>query len=76
MVNLYRDPSGEKIFDGTNPSSIHKHNTTSEHHSMAKSLPDLTDTEKIDLLNARIKGLEEKIEEKNKRIIQLEAVRN
>lgn len=72
MVNLYRDPLGEKVFDG---SSYREHpRTTSEHHSMAMGLPDLTLAEKIELLNTRVKGLEEKLKYRNEKITELENI--
>lgn len=73
MMNLYRDPSGLKIFDGTHPTKHTEQRTTSEHQIVAMGIPDLTDTEKIDLLNVRVKGLEEMVKNKNQRIIELEA---
>lgn len=71
-MNLYRDPSGVKIFNGTNPSKNMEQKTTSENQIVAMGLSDLTDKEKIDLLNARVKGLEEMVKDKNQRIVELE----
>ena len=73
MMNLYRDPSGSKIFDGTHPTNHTERKTTSENQIVAMGIPDLTDAEKIDLLNVRVKGLEEMVKNKNQRIVELEA---
>lgn len=72
MMNLYRDPSGSKIFDGTYPTKPTEQ-ATSENQIVAMGIPDLTDAEKIDLLNVRVKGLEEMVKNKNQRINELEA---
>ena len=72
MMNLYRDPSGSKIFDGTYPTKTTEQ-ATSENQIVAMGIPDLTDAEKIDLLNVRVKGLEEMVKNKNQRINELEA---
>ena len=74
MVNLYYDPAGEKIFHATDPSRQTEQTMSSEHHSMAVGLSELTDTEKIKLLTSRVRTLEEKMEEKNKHIIELETI--
>lgn len=73
MMNLYRDPSGSKIFDGTYPTKPTEQKATSENQIVAMGIPDLTDAEKIDLLNVRVKGLEEMVKNKNQRINELEA---
>ena len=52
MVNLYRDPTGEKVFESANPSKLAQPKTTSEHHSMAMGLSELTDAEKVELLDS------------------------
>ena len=62
---------GEKVFKSTNPSHKSQPNTTSEHHSMAMGLTELTAIEKVDLLDARVTALENVIEEKNQKIYEL-----
>lgn len=74
MVNLYRDPAGEKIFDSYNPTKEMKHKTTKEQHSIAMGLSELTDAEKINLLDTRVRTLEKRVEEKNVQIKQLETL--
>ena len=74
MVNLYRDPSGEKIFSHTNPTKQSTHIKGSEYQSTGLGLEELMDAEKIKILNSRVKALEEKIDAKNKRISELEAI--
>ena len=76
MVNLYRDPTGEKVFESANPSKLAQPKTTKEHHSMAMGLSELTDEEKVELLDSRVKVLEKRVEEKNQRINQLETFMN
>ena len=76
MVNLYRDPTGERVFESANPSKLAQPKTTKEHRSMAMGLSDLTDGEKVELLDSRVKVLEERVEEKNQRINQLETFMN
>ena len=72
MISLYRDPSGEKVFDGT--MSIPSRNSDDQQQSyLALKLPNLTDPEKIELMNAHIKTLEERMSMKNKRIHELES---
>ena len=72
MVNLYKDPTGERVFESTHPSKLAQPKTTSEHHSMAMGLSELTDAEKVELLDSRVKVLEKRVEEKSQRINQLE----
>ena len=72
MVNLYQDPTGERVFESTNPLKLAQPMTTSEHRSMAMGLSELTDAEKVDLLDARVKALEKRVDEKSQRINQLE----
>ena len=76
MVNLYRDPVGDKIFNGTGSIATKQstHIKSSEYQSTAMDLSELMDAEKIKLLNSRVKALEAKVDEKNKRINELEAV--
>ena len=76
MVNLYRDPTGEKVFESANPSKLAQPKTTKEHRSMAMGLSELTDGEKVELLDSRVKVLEQRVEEKNQRINQLETFMN
>ena len=71
MYNLYQDPTGQKVFKSTNPSQKTLPDTTDEHHSMAMGLTELTAIEKVNLLDARVKALENVIEEKNQKIYEL-----
>ena len=71
MYSLYQDPMGDGVFKDTNPSHKTQPNTTSEHHSMAMGLTELTAIEKVNLLDARVKALENIIEEKNQKIYEL-----
>ena len=72
MISLYQDPNGDKVFEKT--MSIPSRNSDEQHQSeLASKLPNLTDPEKIELLNARVKTLEERVELKNKRIRELES---
>ena len=70
MYNLYQDPMGEKVFK-TNLSQKTRSDTTDEHHNIAMGLTELTAIEKVDLLDARVKALENVIEEKNQKIYEL-----
>ena len=72
MVSLYLDPTGEKVFVA--PLSAHSRGSEEQRsHDLAAKLPNLTDHEKIDLLNAHIQSLEEKMALKNERIRELES---
>ena len=62
---------GDKVFKSTNPTNQTHTDTTGEHHSMAMGLTELTAVEKVDLLDARVKALENVIEEKNQKIYEL-----
>ena len=74
MINLYHDPAGEKIFDSYNPTKETKHKTTKEQHSIAMGFSELTDSEKINLLDTRVRTLEKRVEEKNMEIKQLKSL--
>ena len=74
MVNLYRDPAGDKIFDSYNPAKETKYKTTKEQHSIAMGFSELTDSEKIKLLDTRVRTLEKRVEEKNMEIKQLKSL--
>ena len=75
MVYLYRDPTGDKIFsNGSSATKQSTHIKSSEYQSTAMDLSELMDAEKIKLLNSRVKALETKVDEKNKRITELETV--
>ena len=48
MVNLYQDPTWEKVFESANPLKLEQPMTTKEHHSMAMGLSELTDADKLE----------------------------
>ena len=73
-MNLYRDPSGEKIFRETNPSKQTFKTQSEEYHNMAVGLTGLTDTEKVSLLTSRVTSLEQKVKNKDRRITELESI--
>ena len=71
-MNLYRDPTGEKIFSEMNPSKRSDRTQSTEHHNMAVGMSGLNDTEKVVLLTSRVTHLEEKIRERDKKIAYFE----
>ena len=68
MVILYQDPTGDKVF-GTSMTAQSRNSEDQRRHELAAKLPNLTDPEKIELLNARVQSLEEKIRELESSII-------
>ena len=81
-VNLYRDPTGDNIFSGTDPSKRTERSQIKEsHNDRAAGMSELTDAEKVTLLNSQVARLQESVSEvkqtisqKNKRISELEAI--
>ena len=81
-MNLYRDPTGDNIFSGTDPSKRTERSQIKEsHNDRAAGMSELTDTEKVTLLTSQVVRLQESVSEmkqtisqKNKRISELEAI--
>lgn len=63
---------GEKIFSATNPTGTVCQTQTKEHHDMAVGMSELTDSEKLCILTSRVKSLEQKLKDKERRIAELE----
>ena len=77
IINLYRDPAGENIFNETSPNNKRTYCTQSEeYHNIAVGLTGLTDTEKVSLLTSRVTNLEQKVKDKDRRIAELESIVN
>ena len=77
MISLYRDPKGEEIFSDMDPSKrTEKSENKDNHNSMAASLSELKDSEKVVLLNSQVARLKETLNDKNKRIAELEGIVN
>ena len=81
-MNLYRDPTGDKIFSGTDPSKqTDRFQMKESHNDRAAGMSELTDAEKVTLLTSQVVRLQESVSEmkqtisqKNKRISELEAI--
>ena len=71
MVNLYQDPKGEKVFENTNPTNKSEKGIP-PNSSIPAGLSELTDKERVSLLEAKLISLEKEIQEKTKRISELE----
>ena len=74
MISLYRDPKGEEIFSGMDPSK--RTDNKDNHNSMAASLSELKDSEKFVILNSQVARLKETLNDKNRRIAELESIVN
>lgn len=74
VINLYHDPTGEKIFSEMNPTRRTERTQSMDHHSMAVGMSGLTDTEKVALLTSRLMRLEEKVKERDERITELQSI--
>ena len=74
VLNLYRDPTGEKIFSEMNPTRRSDRTQSMDHHSMAVGMSGLTDTEKVALLTSRLTRLEEKLKERDERLTELQSI--
>ena len=68
MIDLYRDPKGEKIFSEMTRQGLTSCTQSEEHHNIAVRLTGLTDTEKVSLLTSRVTSLEQKMKDKDKQI--------
>ena len=71
LLNLYQDPAGDRVFS-TSMTAQSRSSEDQNRHELEAKLPNLTDLEKIDLLNAHIQSLEEKLALRNKKIRELE----
>ena len=71
MVNLYQDPKGEKVFENTNPTNKSEKGIP-PNSSIPTGLSELTDRERVSLLEARLESIEKDMQEKKKRILELE----
>ena len=75
MVSLYRDPAGEGIFIDLDPSRhTEKSEIRNNHNDLAVNLTDLSDSEKVVLLNSQVARLKETLTDKKRRIVELETV--
>ena len=74
MVSLYRDPTGEKIFDEINPTKRTERTQSTQHHNIAVGMSGLNDTEKVALLTSRVTRLEEKITDRDRKIAALQSI--
>ena len=72
MIHLYQDPNGEKIFQKSNPSIKQETMSTFHSASFPVNISELTDEERVSLLQIRITEMEIEIEKKTKRIDELE----
>ena len=74
---MHRDPTGEDIFSHMDPCKRSRMSEIKDNHNdMAVSLADLTDSEKVVLLNSQMATLKETVDDKNKRIAELESIIN
>ena len=61
-VNLYRDPSGDKIFSGIDPNKQSVRSQIKDsHNDRAAGMSELTDAEKVTLLNSQVVRLQERL---------------
>ena len=74
VINVYRDPTGDNIFSGTTPSTQTFKTQSKEHHNMAVGISELTETERNSLLTSRVQSLEQKMKDKDRRIVELENI--
>ena len=72
MINLYQDPDGENVFKHSNPTTKREKNENSLSNSLPANLSELTDGEKVSLLQEKIIEMKKEIKEKTKRIDELE----
>ena len=76
-ISLHRDPTGKEIFSHMDPSKrSEKSEIKDNHNDMAVNLADLTDYEKVVLLNSQMARLKETLSDKIKRIAELESIIN
>ena len=75
MVSLYRDPTGKEIFSDLDPSRrTEKSEIKDNHNDLAINLSELSDSEKVVLLNSQVARLKEALISNNRRIAELESV--
>ena len=76
-ISLHWDPTGKEIFSHMDPSKrSEKSEIKDNHNDMAVNLADLTDSEKVVLLNSQMARLKETLSDKIKRIAELESIIN
>ena len=81
-MNLYKDPTGDNIFNGIHPSKQEERSQIKEsQNERAAGMSELTDAEKVTLLNSQVGRLQESVSEmkqtvnqKNRRIAELETI--
>ena len=81
-LHLYRDPTGDNIFDGIHPTKQTERSQIKEsQNDRAVGMSELTDTEKVTLLSSQVVRMQESVSEmkqtvsqKNRRIAELEAI--
>ena len=79
-ILLYRDPTGERVFDGTDPTKQAESSEMrdSYYNDRAVGMPELTDAERVTLLTSQVARLKEKMEQivsqKDQRIAELESI--
>lgn len=73
MVNLYRDPMGDRVFETRQYSAHSRSSEEQQQNDLASKLPNLTDPEKIELLKTYIVNLEENVELKSRKIKELQS---
>ena len=75
MIHLYKDPTGEKVFENFFSSNA-KEYKTSEVNGTIPGISDLPDAEKVPLLQSRLTVLENVIQEKDVKISELKNILN
>ena len=79
-ILLYRDPTGERVFDGTDPTKQAESSEMrgSYYNDRAVGMSELTDAERVTLLTSQVARLKEKMEQivsrKDQRIAELESI--
>jgi gamma-aminobutyric acid type B receptor len=74
-LNLYHDPTGDKIFSEMHPTrQSQRSQLKDQQNSMAASMAELKDAEKVVLLNSHMANLKETLKDKNRRIAELESI--
>ena len=77
LISLHRDPTGKEIFSDMDPfKRREKSDMKDNKNNMAIGLAELTDSEKVVLLNSQVARLKEILNDKNRRIAELESVVN
>ena len=75
LISLHRDPTGKEIFSDMDPfKRREKSDIKDNKNNMAIGLAELT--EKVVLLNSQVARLKEILNDKNRRIAELESVVN